>query len=81
MEGGLGLRDPYTLNQVMGEKIWWRWRGGGGDLWKQNWTRKYNMPKRMKEILQYKDPPKGSTIWNLARQNRDLVAQHAFLEI
>lgn len=21
-EGGLGLRDPYILNQVMGEKLW-----------------------------------------------------------
>jgi len=23
-EGGLGLRDPYTLNQVLGVKLWWR---------------------------------------------------------
>jgi len=26
------------------------------------------MPKRKEEILRYKDPPKGSTIWNLARK-------------
>jgi hypothetical protein len=24
-QGGLGLRDPGKLNQVVGAKIWWRW--------------------------------------------------------
>jgi hypothetical protein len=28
MDGGLGLRDPYILNQVMGAKLWWHWMGG-----------------------------------------------------
>ena len=23
--GGIGLRDPLLLNQVMGAKLWWRW--------------------------------------------------------
>jgi hypothetical protein len=23
--GGLGIRDPGKLNQVMGAKMWWRW--------------------------------------------------------
>jgi hypothetical protein len=23
--GGIGLRDPGKLNQVMGTKMWWRW--------------------------------------------------------
>ena len=51
MEGGLGLRDPYILIQVMGAKLWWRWIGGGRDLWKKIWTRKYNIPERTKDIL------------------------------
>ena len=24
-EAGLGLRDPYILDEVMGAKLWWRW--------------------------------------------------------
>jgi hypothetical protein len=30
--GGLGLRDPHLLNQVMGAKIWWRWLKKPWDL-------------------------------------------------
>lgn len=33
--GGLGLRDPYTLNQVMGAKLWRRSVQGGTNLWKE----------------------------------------------
>ena len=25
LNGGLGLRDPKTNNDIMGAKIWWRW--------------------------------------------------------
>ena len=38
-EGGLGLRDPYILNQAMGAKLWWRWMNGGNDLWKRIWKK------------------------------------------
>lgn len=51
MEGWLGLNDSYTLNQAVGEKLWWGWPGGGRDLWKQIWTRKYNMQEITQEIL------------------------------
>lgn len=81
MEGELGLKDPYILNQVMGVKKWWRWIGGGRDLWKKLWTRKYNVPKRTEDILGYRDPPKGLAVWNLAAQNENLINQHAFWEI
>jgi len=81
LDGGLGLRDPYILNQTMGDKIWWRWMSGGIDLWKQMWMRKYNMPERIKDILRYQDPPKGSVMWNLVARNRHLIKQHAFWEI
>lgn len=81
LNGGLGLRDPYILNQTMGEKLWWQWIGGGKDLWKQIWTRKYNVHERKKDILRYQDPPKGSMVWNLAACNRHLINQHDFWEI
>lgn len=34
-EGGLEIEDPEILNQVLREKIWWRWMRGGRDIWKQ----------------------------------------------
>ena len=64
--GGLGLRDPYILNQVMGAKLWWRWIQGGPDLWKEIWTLKYNMPTAAKKIMRKEVMPKGSMIWELA---------------
>jgi len=37
-QGGLGLWDPWKLNQVMGAKIWWRWlknpSTASAQLWK-----------------------------------------------
>jgi len=39
--GGLGLRDPGKLNQVMGSKMWWRWLKMPTTLWAQIWKKKY----------------------------------------
>eukprot|EP00253_Pinus_taeda_P009398 PITA_09398 len=80
-KGGLGLRDPWTLNQVMAAKLRWRWMQGGPDLWKEIWTVKYNMPLSPEEILRDQSTPRGSDIWNLSIQGRDLVDQHIFWEI
>ena len=80
-KGGLGLRDPQTLNQVLGAKLWWRWMRGGKDIWKQIWTQKYNMPSTTKGILRVEEVPKGSSIWDLASQNRELINKFAFWEI
>ena len=80
-QGGLGLRDPEILNRVLGAKLWWRWLRKGNDLWKAIWKTKYNMPDSNVEILRQRETPKGSTIWDLARQNRDLVEKHTFWEI
>ena len=77
-EGGLGLRDPEKLNKVLGAKLWWRWLRGGNDLWKTIWRHKYNMPDTTVDIYRLRETPKGSTIWDLARQNRDIVERHAF---
>eukprot|EP00253_Pinus_taeda_P009011 PITA_09011 len=79
--GGLGLRDPEILNKVLGVKLWWRWLRGGNDLWKTIWKEKYNMPETAVEILRRRETPKGSSIWDLARLNRDLVEKHTFWEI
>lgn len=79
--GGLGLRDPETLNRVLGAKFWWRWLRAGNDLWKKIWRTKYNMPNSTLEILRQQITPKGSSIWDLACLNRDLVEQQAFWEI
>ena len=80
-EGGLGLRDPYILNHAMVAKLWWRWLNGGNDLWKRIWTKKYNIPVKPEEILRIRDTPKGSTIWNLASLNKEIITRHAFWEI
>eukprot|EP00253_Pinus_taeda_P023228 PITA_23228 len=80
-KGGLGLRDPKTLNKVLGAKLWWRWLRGGNDLWKIIWKEKYNMPESAVEILKRKDTPRGSSVWDLARLNMDLVEKHSFWEI
>lgn len=80
-EGGLGVRDPETLNKVLGAKLWWRWLQGGTDVWKKIWEYKYNMPEQTEEKLRIQNTPNGSSIWNLASQNRDLIKQHAFWEI
>lgn len=39
------------------------------------------MPNITEDILRLKETPKGSTIWDLAWQNRDIVEIHAFWEI
>jgi len=81
MEGGLGLKDPYVLNQALGAKLWWRWLNRGNDMWKRIWTKKYNMPTKPKEILRMRDTPKGLKIWNHSSLNKDLITKHAFWDI
>eukprot|EP00253_Pinus_taeda_P030337 PITA_30337 len=80
-DGGLGLRDPEILNKVLGAKLWWWWLQGGTDVWKKIWDYKYNMPEQIEEKLKIQNPPQGSSIWNLASQNRELIKQYAFWEI
>eukprot|EP00253_Pinus_taeda_P028254 PITA_28254 len=80
-KGGLGLRDPWTLNQVLAAKLRWRWIQGGPNLWKEIWTTKYNMLLTPEEILREQDMPQGSDIWNLSIQSRDLIDRNIFWEI
>ena len=39
------------------------------------------MPTTAEEIMRKEAMPKGSTIWELASQNRDIINRHAFWEI
>lgn len=39
--GGLGLDDPEVLNNVFGEKLWWRWLKDIDAPWAQIWKQKY----------------------------------------
>jgi hypothetical protein len=34
---GLGLWDPGKLNNIMGERIWWRWLKNPTELWSKLW--------------------------------------------
>jgi hypothetical protein len=78
---GISLRDPCILNTVLGAKLWWRWTMGGPDLWKQIWQTKYDMPHTVSGRLNIDRVPKGSSIWNLATTNRNLIRTHSFWEI
>eukprot|EP00253_Pinus_taeda_P002612 PITA_02612 len=80
-EGGLGIRDPEMLNKILGAKLWWRWVQGGKDVWKKIWEIKYNMSDSIEGRLRIEEVPKGSSIWELASQNREVVNKHAFWEI
>eukprot|EP00253_Pinus_taeda_P005113 PITA_05113 len=80
-EGGLGIRDPEMLNKILGAKLWWRWLQGGEDVWKKIWELKHNMPESRASKIRIEEVPKGSSIWELASQNKDLVNKHAFWEI
>ena len=39
------------------------------------------MPSTLEGILRLEEVPKGSTIWDLANQNRDIIGKYAFWEI
>ena len=54
---------------------------GGQDLWKKIWTQKYSMPTSVEDILRLEEVLRGSTVWDLASQNRDIISRHAFWEI
>jgi exonuclease III len=80
-QGGLGIRDPSSLNQVLSAKIWWRWLKNPTDLWAKLWRKKYAPNTAENNLIRWNGDAKGSLIWNAAKQNRQLVMQHSFWEI
>jgi hypothetical protein len=80
-QGGLGLRDPSIMNKVLSAKIWWRWLKNPTDLWARLWRKKYAPRTAEKNLIRWNGDNPGSLIWTAARQNRQLVTQHAFWDV
>jgi exonuclease III len=80
-QGGLGIRDPSTMNKVLSAKIWWRWLKNPTDLWAKLWRKKYASNTAEHNLIRWNGDNLGSLIWTAAKQNRQLVTQHAFWEI
>jgi hypothetical protein len=78
LKGGLGLRDPTTLNKVLSAKIWWRWLKHPKDLWARLWRKKYAPNIAEKQTNPWNENTSGSLIWNAAKQNHSLIADHTF---
>lgn len=76
--GGLGIRDPKTINDL-GAKTWWRWLKHPNDLWVCLWCLKY--ASNINQLIIWNNDQEGSLIWNAARQNQAFIQQHNFYEI
>jgi hypothetical protein len=80
-QGGLGLRDPLTMNKVLTAKIWWRWLKQPQDLWAKFWRKKYTPHVAEQNLIRWDGSNPGSLIWTAAKQNKQVVTQNAFWEI
>lgn len=80
-EGGLGLRDPLTTNEVFNAKIWWKWVTHDQEPWARLWHAKYARLWDKQSLIRYDESPPGSFIWNAASTNRSLITRHCFWEI
>jgi ABC-type sugar transport system permease subunit len=76
--GGLDLRDPRTLNRVLGAKNWWRWLTHPFDPWAKLWRRKYSPNLEENKLIRITNQILGSSIWNVAYVNHSLIQKHAF---
>eukprot|EP00253_Pinus_taeda_P002060 PITA_02060 len=79
--GGIGLRDPEHSNIIMGAKIWWKWLTFPNTQWAQIWTAKYANNLPLEERVRMTEISKGSSIWNSAITNKDLIQKHSFWEV
>eukprot|EP00253_Pinus_taeda_P004914 PITA_04914 len=79
--GGLGLHDPKTLNKVFGANLWWRWIQEPNSPWAKLWKQKYAKYWKEKDRIRMSGQIKGSHIWNLAWDNKNIVQHHRFWEI
>jgi hypothetical protein len=69
------------MNKVLSAKIWWHWLKYPGDLWAKLWRKKYTPTTAEKNLIRWNGDNAGSLIWTTAKQNRQLITQHAFWEI
>ena len=79
--GRIGLRDPSLLNKVLSAKIWWRWLKHPREIWAKLWRKKYTPGMPENRLIRWNGDDQGSLIWTAAKQNRQLITQHAFWEI
>jgi len=79
--GGAALRDSQNSNDVMGASIWWKWLSAPNTPWATLWTTKYENNRPPENLIRLLPTEKGSLIWNVARQHRDMIQKHSFWEI
>ena len=65
----------------MGAKLWWRWTHGGQDLWMKIWEKKYKVAEKLEDKMRSQTEEKTSAIWNLAKNNKDLIRDYSFWEV
>jgi hypothetical protein len=78
LAGGLGLRDPFFLNQILGAKLWWRWIKNPANIWAKLWQRKYTPAVAEYQLITWNDHIEGSLIWNAAWHNHSIIQYNAF---
>eukprot|EP00253_Pinus_taeda_P018398 PITA_18398 len=79
--GGLNLVDPWVVNRTCGAKIWWKWIKEPTLPWARHWKENYTPDCDTQDLIRLQEVPEGSSIWNHARNNRNLVQEHSFWEI
>ena len=79
--GGLGLQDPDIVNKACGAKLWWCWLKEPQTPWAKLWKAKYAEEWQSEELIRMKNPPTGYPIWNLARDNRNIIQDSYFWEL
>eukprot|EP00253_Pinus_taeda_P020531 PITA_20531 len=79
--GGLGLHNPKTLSRVSGGKLWWRWIKELNAPWAKLSKQKYAKYSQEKDPIRMSGQLRGSHIWNLSWDNKNIVQQHCFWEI
>lgn len=70
---GMGLRDPYHSNMVMGAHIWWKWFSMPSTPWASLWTAKYANNRTIEELIQISEVNPGFLIWNTTKQHKFLI--------
>jgi hypothetical protein len=64
LNGGLGLQDLVLLNQVMGEKTWWRWLKHLRNLRVKIWKNKYACTMEDSDLIRWNEKFNRSLILN-----------------
>lgn len=77
---GLNLIDPDISNKTGGAKLWWHWLKETNLPWARHW-KEYIPNCGDQDLIRLQELPEGSPIWNLAKNNRNIIQNHSFWEI